>query len=198
MSDTPSQQLDLLLLLLRRWKTLCLFAAVGLGLGLLYAFLAPKWYEATLTVVPSQKSQESAAMSLASKLPAIGGLDGVTTDVQRIQAVLRSKSVADEVIEKFKLDERYERSHREQTRATLWKHCQVAADRRSSVVSLTCEDKDPQQAMAMAAYFGEVGNRVFARVSASSAREERKFLETQVEKARADVDEISKKLREFQ
>jgi capsule polysaccharide export protein KpsE/RkpR len=80
----------------------------------------------------------------------------------------------------------------------LWSLCSTNVDRRSGVVSLTCEDKDPKQAMEMAAYFGEVGNRVFGRVSVSSAREERGFLEQQVLKARHDVDEASRKLREFQ
>src|SRR5262245_21246662 len=50
----------------------------------------------------------------------------------------------------------------------------------------------------MAAYFGEAGNRVFGTISASSAREERRFLESQVVKARQDVDQASRKLREFQ
>jgi capsule polysaccharide export protein KpsE/RkpR len=50
----------------------------------------------------------------------------------------------------------------------------------------------------MASFFGDVGNRVFGRVSASSAREERGFLENQVEKARTDVDLASQALREFQ
>jgi capsule polysaccharide export protein KpsE/RkpR len=50
----------------------------------------------------------------------------------------------------------------------------------------------------MASYFGEVGNQVFSRISASSAREERRFLETQVVKAKKDVDETSRKLRAFQ
>jgi len=39
---------------------------------------------------------------------------------------------------------------------------------------------------------------VFGRVSVSSAREERVFLEGQVANARRDVDEASRKLREFQ
>jgi capsule polysaccharide export protein KpsE/RkpR len=52
--------------------------------------------------------------------------------------------------------------------------------------------------MDMATYYGEIGNQVFGRVSASSAREERKFLEVQVTKARNDVDDASKKLRDFQ
>jgi tyrosine-protein kinase Etk/Wzc len=135
-------------------------------------------------------------MSLAAKLPV--ALDTFQTDVQRIQAVLASTSVADEVIEKFKLDDRYGTSHREHTRAALAEHCSSTVDRKSGLVSLSCEDRDPAQAKAMAEYFGEVGNRVFGRVTVSSAREERKFLEDQVVKARHDVDESSKLLREFQ
>lgn len=188
--------IDLIVVLVRRWKLLALTAALGAAVAAVYAFVAPEWFAATLTVVPAQKSQDSAAMSIAAKLPV--ALDTFQTDVQRIQAVLASTSVADEVIEKFGLDARYETSHREHTRAALAEHCTTNVDRKSGVVALTCEDKDPAQAKAMAEYFGEVGNRVFGRVSVSSAREERAFLEQQVIKARHDVDDASRKLREFQ
>jgi tyrosine-protein kinase Etk/Wzc len=190
------QPLDVVLTLARRWRIVALFFCVGAAAGVAYALLSPSWYSATLTVVPSQRSQESAAMSLAARLPV--GLDTVSTDVQRIQAVLQSTSVADEVIKKFDLPARYETAHVEKTRATLASHCVTRVDRRSGLVSLTCEDKDPKRAMNMAAFYGEVGNRVFGRVSASSAAEERRFLENQVLKARTDVDEASRKLREFQ
>jgi capsule polysaccharide export protein KpsE/RkpR len=193
---TTEQPFDVVALLLRSWGKLVLGAMLGLAAGIVYGVVAPEWYSATLTVVPSQRSQDSAAMALAAKLPA--GLDTFSTDVQRIQAVLSSNSVADDVIGKFKLQDRYGTAHIEQAREALWKHCGSSVDRRSGVVSLTCEDKDPKMAMEMAAYFGEVGNKVFGRVSVSSAREERKFLEEQVIKARADVDEASRKLREFQ
>jgi len=45
---------------------------------------------------------------------------------------------------------------------------------------------------------GEVGNNVFRRVSASSASEERRFLEKRVAEARNDVVESSRQLRAFQ
>src|SRR5262249_23687795 len=109
-----------------------------------------------------------------------------------------STSVTDEVIEKFRLDARYATAHREQTRIALWSHCSTNIDRKSGVVALTCEDRDPKLAMEMTTYFGEAGNRAFIRVSGSSAREEERFLETQVAKTRRDVDEASRKLREFQ
>lgn len=190
-----SEDLDLVVVLARRWKTLAITIALGAAAATAYALLATEWYAATLTVVPSQRSQDIAAMSLAAKLP---GLESFSTDVQRIQAVLASTSVADEVIQKFQLQDHYGTAHLEQAREALHAHCQIGVDRKSSVVWLTCEDPEPQRAMDMARSFGEIGNKVFGRVSVSSAREERAFLEGQVAKTRHDVDEASRKLREFQ
>ncbi|MEO8843489.1 MAG: Wzz/FepE/Etk N-terminal domain-containing protein [Kofleriaceae bacterium] len=187
---------DLLAFLGRRWRIFALCIGLGGAIGVAYALLAPEWYEATLTVIQSQRSHETAAMSLAAKLP--GALDSLSTDVERIAAVLSSQSVTDEVIVKFGLDERYGTAHREQTRSALWAHCAIHADHKSGVVALTCEDREPQVAQEIAAFFGDVGNRVFGRVSGSSAREEEHFLEGQVVKARKDVEDASRKLRDFQ
>ncbi|MFT3697390.1 MAG: Wzz/FepE/Etk N-terminal domain-containing protein [Kofleriaceae bacterium] len=191
-----SQDIDLVLELARRWRVILICVVVGVAAGVIYTLVTPEWFTARLTVVPASNQKDAAAMALTAKLPI--ALDTVQTDVQRIQAVLQSASVADEVIDKFKLDERYGTSHREHTRAALAEHCVSNVDRKSGLVALTCEDTDPEQAKQMAEYFGEIGNRVFGRVSVSSAREERAFLEQQVKKARHDVDESSKKLREFQ
>jgi tyrosine-protein kinase Etk/Wzc len=192
MATTPP--LDLIALLLARWRTIAILGLFGTAAGVAYALLAPSWYSSSLAVVQSDRSK--GVLNLAARLPE--ALDTGTTDVERIEAVFRSNSVTDEVIDKFDLSRRYERSSREQTRAALWEHCSTHVNRKSSVVTLTCEDQDPKFAMELASFFGEVGNRVFGRVSASSAREERRFLETQVEKARADVDQSSQKLREYQ
>lgn len=194
--NEAARSIDTAGVLLRRWPTLAVFGVLGVAVAAAYAFLAPEWYTATLTVVPSQRSVETAAASLAAKLP--GALDLVSTDIQRIQGVLNSTSVADEVIDKFHLQERYGERYREHTRRDLSEHCGATVDRKSGFVSLTCEDKVPEQAKAMAEYFGEVGNRAFGRVMTSSAHEERRFLEAQMVKARHDVDESSRKLREFQ
>ena len=194
MNPAPESRFDGVGLLLGRWRRLVLCAAVGATAGGAYALYAPAWYQARLSVVPSQRALDGS--SLASKVPV--GLNSLTTEVQRIQAVLTSTSVADEVIDKFGLEQRYATSDRSATRSELGSHCDTSIDRKSGVVSLTCEDKAPRIAMEMAAYFGEVGNRVFGRISTSSAREERRFLETQVAKFRQDVETSSRKLREFQ
>jgi capsule polysaccharide export protein KpsE/RkpR len=183
-------------LMLERWKTVAVFAALGTAAGVTYALAAPEWYEARLTVVPAERSRDlGATLGIVAKLP---GMEPTGTDSQRIEAVLTSASVTDEVIERFDLEQHYGTDHREHARGAVWSHCATNVDRRSGVVALTCEDEDPHLARAMAAYFGEVGNRVFERISTSAAREEARFLETQVAKARHDVDLASRKLREFQ
>jgi capsule polysaccharide export protein KpsE/RkpR len=193
---TSAREFDPIAHLLQRWRAVAMTTAAGLAIAVTYALLAPKWYEATLTVVQSQRSQESAASALAARLPS--GLDSISTDVQRIRAVLVSNSVSDAVIDRFNLKDRYETPYIEQARAALWSHCSANVDKKGGIVTLACEDQDPKVAMEMTAYFGEVANRVFRRVAASSAHEERQFLEAQVLKARQDVDESSRRLREFQ
>jgi len=191
-TERPTEPFHTFLLLLQRWLTLCIFALLGLGIGGAYALLATPWYAATLTVVPSQRSVESGGVGLPF------GPDASANDAQRIKAVFASRSVEDAVIEQLGLDAHYGTAHRQLTRAILGRRCGVSIDRLSAVVALTCEDPSAELATKLAAVFGEEGNRVFRRISASSASEERKFLETQVEKARQGVEEASRKLRDFQ
>ena len=195
-TENVHEPLDLLLLVLRRWRTFFVFALLGAGCGVTYALLATRWYVARITVIPSQHSPESVGPSIAAAIPL--GRETLAIDVQRIKAVFTSTSVEDAVIAKFELDARYGTKDRERTRDVLGQRCTVSIEQEAGLVALTCEDISPELAAGMAEFFGEEGNRVFGRISVSSAREERKFLEAQVEKTRRDVDEASRKLREFQ
>jgi len=187
---------ELLALALRRWRSIAAFGLLGFLFAAAYAVLAAEWYESRLSVMPSTPSRESAVMAIATdKIPS---LDTTSGDSKRIQAVLDSQSVADEVIEKFKLKERYHTTHIEEAREALTKHCKSTLDKKSNVVGLTCEDTDPAIAQAMTAYFGDTGTRVFGRVSSSTAQAEAQFLATQVATARKDVVDTSRALRDFQ
>lgn len=186
---------DLFATVLQRWRVVVVCAVLGVAAAVAYAFVATPWYEARLTVVPSQRSPEGMAMSLVAKIP---GLDTASVDSKRIEAVLTSFSVTDEVIAKFDLKKRYGTPYSERAREAVWTHCSTSVDRKSGVVALTCEDTDPETAMQIVSYFGEVGNRTFNRISSSSAREEVHFLETQLTTAHDEVVKASQALREFQ
>jgi capsule polysaccharide export protein KpsE/RkpR len=187
--------LDVLALAVQRWRSVAVFALLGFTAASAYSLVATQWYEARLSVVPASPTRETAALALAARIP---GLDAVSTDSKRIESVLISESVADEVIKKFKLQDRYGDAHIEETRAELAKHCTTTVDKKSNVVGLLCEDPDPAIARDIAAWFGEVGNRVFGRISTSAARQEEQFLGAQVASARESIADASRALREFQ
>jgi tyrosine-protein kinase Etk/Wzc len=184
--------------LIPRWRTVLVCAALGLGAGIGYSLVAPEWYEARLAVLPSQDGENSKLAKLAALGAAAGLSPTVSTEVQRIDAVLSSVSVADTVIARFGLQQRYAARSIEDTRKRLKEHCGTKIELKAGVVVLSCEDQDPQVARDLSAYFGDVGNAVFERITVSTARGERRFLEQMVGKTQDDVDRSSRALRDYQ
>ena len=170
---------------------------VSVAIAILYALLAPRWYRATLTVVPTTQTKSAGAAQLSAlglDLP----LEIGSADVERIAAVLESNSVTDAVVDKFDLINRYDTRYRELARKKLWTRCSTRVDRKAKLVSMSCEDRDPAFVQSLLAHFSEVGNSAFRRVSVSSATEEVKFLEARVEGLRRQTDEAAQKQREFE
>lgn len=203
MKDDTNPKIDFLQELLADWRRIGLATLLGVVGGVGYAFLAPRWYSADLAAVPSTPPKGNPLGSLAGAAAAAGMADlpidiAGGADVERIAAIFHSISVTDAVIAKFGLQARYRERYLEDTRKELWKHCSTKIDKKPSVVTLACEDKSPEVARAMVSFFAEEANRVARRISTSSAGEERKFLETRVAQAEADLDVASRKLREFQ
>lgn len=201
-SMTPGRaRIDAVGLLRQRWRVLAGSGFVGALLALAYYLFSPKWYEAEIMIVPKQSSMGALGLagSLLGQLPLDMGASSVmSSDGERISAILTSRSTTDAVIEKFDLMERYDVSKIEKARLKLWALCSTTVERKSNLVKLTCEDKDPAVARDMAEYFGKVGDEGFRRIATSSASEERKFLEQRVAEARQGLDKASQALRQFQ
>jgi capsule polysaccharide export protein KpsE/RkpR len=197
MDPAKTPLLEALQILRMRVRTIGALTFAVTVAGAAYALLAPKWYQTEISVV-GNSPQKNATSGLAALTDLPLDLNIGNSDAERIQAILRSRSVTDAVIEKFKLLERYGDAYIEAARESLWQHCSTKLDKKPGVVTVTCEDKDPQVVQQMTEYFGEFGNTVFRRVSASSAHEERVFLEQRVTDAKKDVEAASQKLREFE
>jgi tyrosine-protein kinase Etk/Wzc len=164
-----------------------------------YGLIAPSWYTARLSVVTLKRSP-SGLMQGATELRELGAsLPGLpSSDSDRVAAVLQSDSVTDAVIAKFDLLKRYDEKYLELGREELWKHCAVRVQTRGDVVILTCEDKEPAQAQAMATFFGEFGNDTFRRVDRTSASEEVRFLEAHLEELRGQARKAQDAVRAFE
>jgi uncharacterized protein involved in exopolysaccharide biosynthesis len=188
------------------WKRIIAATVVVAGCAIGYAFLAPRWYSAHLSVVPSPPKMPGGMPLLGGGGGGLGALGGAldladlgmgSTDAERVAAIFKSTQVSDAVIKEFGLLDRYRDDYIEDAREHLWDHCSVKVDKKSGIVTLSCEDRSPEVARAMLAFFGKFGNETFIRISASSAGEERRFLEQRVAQARRDLESASTSLREF-
>ena len=184
----------------RRMAMFVLAFAAG---GAVYAFLAPKWYRSTMTVVPV-KAQRGGGISslLGGELGNLAsGFESSMTggsDAARIAAVLQSTSVVDGLIEKFDLKRRYGEKLLETTREEVLEHCSVRLLPKPNLVQVSCEDKDPRFAQEMVEYLRLIGNEAFVRVNVSSASEEVRTLERRVVELRKQADDASSAMRDFQ
>jgi uncharacterized protein involved in exopolysaccharide biosynthesis len=189
-----------------RWRRIVVATVIVAGGASSYALVAPRWYSAHLSVVPSPPKTPSGMSLLGGGTGGLGALGGAldladlgmgSMDAERVAAIFKSTQVSDAVITEFDLVRRYRDDYVEDAREDLWDHCSVKVEKKSSVVTLSCEDKSPETARAMLAFFGKYGNETFIRIATSSAGEERRFLEQRVAQARRDLEAASTSLREF-
>jgi uncharacterized protein involved in exopolysaccharide biosynthesis len=203
MNDNSASTFDVLEFIRAGWKRITAASLLGFAAGATYAFLAPKWYTAELTVVPTASSKSGSSAMMSGAAAALGGavdlpIDiGGGSDVDRIAGIFQSNSVTDAVIGKFNLVSLYHAKYLEDAREDVWRHCSTKIEKKPNMVTVSCEDKVPSTAQAMVAFMADSANQVARRVSTSSASEERRFLETRVSQARVDLDTASRKLKDF-
>ena len=173
----------------------------------LIAFLIPSRYKAKAQLMPPD-GQQGLGMALMSALSAkgsgAGALGGIAGDLLGVKnsgalfvGVLKSRTVADRLIDEFQLQHLYDDSKIEDARDDLEDHTDIAEDRKSGILTVTVTDHDPRRAAAMAqAYVSEL-DRLVAQVSTSSARRERIFLEGRLHEVKADLDVAAKRFSEF-
>ena len=176
----------------------------GIILGAIVAFLIlPKRYVSTVQFLPPQDSasslyamlgsmgQPSSAMSLASDVL------GVKTGGAVFVAMLRSRTVEDGVISDLNLRNVYHVKMAVDARRILEANTDVAEDRKSGVVTLNVEDRDPKRAAEIAHRYVEYLNRTITQSTTSAARRERVFLEERLRSVKQDLLDSEKKFSDF-
>ena len=180
-------------------------ALVGLLVGTLLAFVIPKRFESTTQLMPPD-NQTSTAMAMLTALTARGGpgLGNVAGDMLGIKSsgalfvgILRSRTVEDRLIDQFDLKNVYWTKLQLTARRKLEENTAVSEDRKSGILTITVSDRDPQRAAAMARSYVVELDRLVAKVSTSSARREREFLEGRLKNVQSDLEQAEKDFSQF-
>jgi tyrosine-protein kinase Etk/Wzc len=174
--------LDLLQTIVDNLRLLVLgpLAAGVIALG--YSFLIPPTYTAKTQFLPPQQQQSTAASILAS-LGALGGLAGAATSLkspaEQYIAFMKSVSVQDALIERFKLIEKYESKLKDDARLAVTGGVQIVFGK-DGLISVEVSDKDPRFAADLAnAYVDELRN-LLGRLAVTEAQQRRMFFEKQL------------------
>ena len=179
------------------------WAALAFVLSLPVAWRYPK-YESTAQIMPPDSGNSSLASIVPAALSKSPGLMGLAGDLMGVKTssavfakVLQSRTVMDNLIERFDLRKKYHLKYWEDTRKKLVTRTVIAEDKKSGVISISVIDRDPELAKALAnAYVEELG-AVMAKVSTSAARRERIFIEQRLADENKNLQDAEQQFSQF-
>ena len=202
-------------LLWTRRESLRYAVGVGFILSALLAFLIPPRYESKARLMPPDQGSSGLAALAAlaghggsgsSGIGAAlgGGLGGVAGDLLGIKSsgalfvdMLQGSTIQDDLIAKFNLRKVYGDRLWQDARRDLASHTDVKEDRKSGVITISVTDHDRKRAQQMAEAYVEALNGLVAKVSTSSARRERIFLEGRLKTVKQNLDDAAKQFSEY-
>jgi uncharacterized protein involved in exopolysaccharide biosynthesis len=195
--DDEISLLDLLQTVVDNLRLLILGPLV-VGLAALgISFAVPPTFTATVKFLPPQQQQSAAASMLAS-LGGLGGLAGAAAGLKspadQYMAFMKSNSVQDELIERFKLQERYETKFKDDTRLTLTANTRATSGK-DGLITVQIDDKDPKFAADLANAHVEELQKLLARLAVTEAQQRRAFFEKQLIQVKEKFTEAEQALR---
>lgn len=206
MADDEGPQVSLVELL--TWigqgkRSIAIVTGIAAAASLTLALLLPPIYTARTTLLPPNSQQQGGSAAALAALGALGGLAGglgAKTPDELYVALLKSESLLRELDKRFSLRQRYDVETFEALRRAIPDIVRVAADKKSGVIAIQVDDKDPKFAAELAnAHVGEV-TRLLGRLAVSEAQLRRAFFEQQLKetkehliKAEQDMQRVQEK-----
>lgn len=192
-------------LLWRERTLLWRVTAVGGLLTLLIALLVPNRYESSTRLMsPDMRGSASEALMTGILARAGGGLAGLSANLLGVDntgavfiGVLRSRSVADNLVKRFDLKKVYRDRKDQDAREDLADRTDISDDRKSGIITISVEDRDPRRAADLATAYVDELNRLLVDVNTSSAHRERVFIEERLKVVKAELDIAAKELSDF-
>jgi uncharacterized protein involved in exopolysaccharide biosynthesis len=204
----PPQEIDLIACwrILRKQQRLVVrlwLGAMVLALGI--SLVWPKSYESTAAVLPQTDTKESGLGTLlsASGLSATAQSLGIsmaniqTTPTDVFVGILKSRVMADAVIQQFNLMEVYGKSTMYETRKKLRRKTKVTVTK-EKVIQVTVEARDPRLASDMANFYIATLDRLNRVVTVSKAGQNRRFIERRVADTLTSLRKAEEALKDFQ
>jgi uncharacterized protein involved in exopolysaccharide biosynthesis len=157
-SEQEINLLDLLISMGQEKWTLIVVTFLAALTGVVVSLITPASYVSRTSIMPSQQSGGSggglANLGSLAGLAGLGGLSnmaaGIKSSDEMYIALMRSQSVQSALIDQLKLKERYGAKNTEEARQALTLNVTILADKKSGLLLIDAQDKDPEFASQLA------------------------------------------------
>jgi len=182
--------LDLVLVLIEHWKSLLLLPLLAGSAALAITFAIQPTFTSTARFLVPQQSAGGAGI-LLQQLGSLGGLAsaaaGLKNPADQYVGLLASRTVADTLIERFKLRELYEVDLQDEARLELADHTDLSAGVKDGIISVSVRDNDPERAAEIANAYVEELRRMLSTASLSDASQRRVFFEAELRRVQEQL-----------
>jgi uncharacterized protein involved in exopolysaccharide biosynthesis len=198
--------LDYLIVLAKR-KSFIIKVTLGFAvITAIISLLMSPIYKAETKILPPTNGGSGIAAQLMNQLGQLGAIAGMgggsiagKTPNELYIGLLKSRTVLDKMIDRFDLLKLYRTDYRQNARGRLLDDVlAVRDDRKSGIITINVEDKDPKRAAEMANAFVEELQRLNTGLAITEASQRRLYFEEQLKGAKASLTKAEEGMKLFQ
>jgi uncharacterized protein involved in exopolysaccharide biosynthesis len=197
--EDPVNLLEVFKRLYRERRTIFAITFGTFVVSTVIAFLLPFRYTSTVSFIPPNLNNSSSmASALAGQLSAFGAgelIGGAKAPGDLYAGILKSRSIASELIKRFDLMNVYHVKKESQAEKTLNASTLVSVDLKSSIVSVDVTAKSPELARDLANAYMDALRETNGRLALSQSSQRRLFFEQQLAKEKDDLEDAEVDLK---
>jgi uncharacterized protein involved in exopolysaccharide biosynthesis len=195
-SQEKISAIDLLIIIYKRKRIILGLPAFFAIVSVLVCLALPNIYRANAKILPPQQAQSGAAAILAQ----LGGVAGAAAGAAGIKnpndlyiGMLKSRSIADRLIDRFSLKSIYGESYLENARKTLADNTTISTSK-DGLISIDVEDVSSKRSAEIANAYVEELLLLTKRIAVTEASQRRLFFEKQLLLSKNNLAETESKL----
>lgn len=198
--DDQISLLEILVTLARHKGLVVVFPFICAVVAALISLALPNVYTSATKILPPQQGGSPLAGALLGDLGglssggAVGSALGLKNPSDLYVSMLRSRTIADAIIQRFELQKQFGTNTLVDTRRKLVEITNVSAGR-DGIITIEVDDVDPQRAADMANTYVEELDQLTQRVTVTTAGRQRAFLEKQLRQAKEQLTDAEVALR---
>ena len=193
--------MDFLLVIAKHNRFILKLMAVVALVAVIYALSLPNIYTARTVLMPPQQQSSSSASALLGQLGGLSGMAGGALGIKNASdmylGMLKSRTVADALIQRFNLMGLYKAKNLTSARLALAGATIVSAGK-DGFITVEFSDKDPKLAAAIANAYVDELNILARALAANEALGRKQFYEKELNRVREALNRAELDMKTFQ